>query len=50
MKAEILSEIMAEQDQAVSTILRLCEIYNVSKGCFTFVDDIVADVIYARDI
>ena len=50
MKAEFLSEIMAEQDQAVFTIWRLCEMGNVSKECITFVADMVADVIYALDI
>ena len=50
VKAEILSEILGAQDQAVSTIWRLCEMGKLSKECITFVDDIVADVVYARDI
>ena len=44
VKAEILSEILAAQDQAVSTIWSLCEMGKVSKEGITFVADMVADV------
>ena len=50
MKAEILSEILAAQDQAVSIIWSLCEMGEVSKECITFVADMFADVIYALDV
>ena len=50
VKAEILSEILAAQDQAVSTIWSLCEMGKVSKEGITFVADMVADVTYVRDI
>ena len=50
VKAEILSEILAAQDQAVSTIWRLCEMGKVSKECITFVADMFADVIYALHV
>jgi hypothetical protein len=50
VKAEILSEILAAQNQAVSTIWSLREMGKVSKEGITFVADMFADVIYARDI